>query len=227
MLRPGSASSSTSTHTPLAQVRFDQLIHGESGETMGSLAHAYRQYEDAPTFGAFKSPLRAPSPAEWLAEHIEQIGLYVGASNDVKRPIIVQAPLLSLAHSDTLMACLMAAQRVHLCPQEICIEFPDTAFAKDPDQAFAHIERFRQSGFRVGIDMRRAQKASLSAGLCMMLETLRLSGQNMLQDIATLGLAETAAHAGINVIAQRPRWRDAEKLAQSGIFMLINPRADA
>ncbi len=227
MPRPAPVSSSASLNVVLPQVRFDPVLHCESGEIMGALAHAYRQYEDAPVFGSLMSPIREPSPAEWLVDHIEQIGLCASVSTDVMRPIIIQAPLLSLQHPDTLMACLMAARRVHLCPQEICLEFPHAAFVKNPHQAFASVESLRQSGFRVGIDMRRSHGASLSAGLCIMLETLRLNGQNLLQDESALGLAETAAHAGINVIAERPQWREADALAQSGVFMLINPRADA
>lgn len=213
---------------PQQHLRFAPIMHLESGAAIAALAEAPTDFAEKPSFGP--AALGAPqqdSPAKWLADRIETIAAGAKLLEMNNRPIILPAPIAAFSHSRTANACEAAVIRSRLCPQEICLEFSDAAFAASPSDAAHRVRNLRRLGFRVSIDARKAWNAKLNSGLRLSLDTYRVDARHLLTDADLQYQCEAAAASGITVIAERARWRNADWLVDFGIEHAIRPQTDA
>ena len=215
-------------YAPLPHVRFAQIMHLESGDAVAALAETPSRFSERPSFGP--AALQVPhldNPAKWLADQIETIAAAANLLEVTERPIVVKAPIAAFAHSGTGAACEAAVVRSKLCPQEICLEFSDAAFASSPKDAANRVKGLRLLGFRVSIDARRAWNAHLSTQLRLTLDTYRINAEHLQNDTDLQWQCEAAAASGITVIAERARWRDSDWLSDFGVEYAVRPRTDA
>lgn len=226
---------SRSTHTsftrstaPAPKLRFVPIMHLESGDAVATLAEAPIDFTETASFGP-ASILNAArtNPAKWLAEQIEDIAAAAKLLDIYDRPIIVPAPISTFAHSGTAAACEVAVQRSKLCPQEICLEFLDGALAASTQDSANRVRTLRRRGFRVSIDARKAWNTPLSTALSLSIDTYRVDARHLASDAALQEQCENASAAGISVVAEYARWRDAEWLSDFGIDYALRPKADA
>ena len=203
-------------------------MHLESGEAIASLAETPTEFSEGPAFGpAAIQSAQQNSPAKWLADQIETVAAGASLLDVYERPILMQAPVAAFAHSRTGSACEAAVIRSKLCPQEICLEFLDAAFAASPSEAIKRVQVLRRLGFRVSIDARKAWNAKLSSSLRLSIDTYRVNAQHLMSDTDLQYQCEAAAGSGITVIVEQARWRDADWLVDFGIEHAIRPKADA
>ena len=202
-------------------------MHLESGDSVAALAETPSHFSERPSFGpaALEIP-QQDNPAKHLADQIETVAAAANLLELNKRPILVKAPIAAFAHSGTGAACEAAVIRSKLCPQEICLEFSDAAFAASPQEAANRVKGLRLLGFRVSIDARQAWNAHLSTALRLTLDTYRINAEHLLGDTDLQWQCEAAAASGITVIAERARWRDAAWLSDFGIDYAIRPKTD-
>lgn len=216
------------TKASLPQVRFAQIMHLDTGDAVAALAETPKRFSDRPAFGpAVLDVPQQGNPAKWLADQIETIAASASLLELSERPILVKAPIAAFAHSGTAAACEAAVIRSKLCPQEICLEFSDAAFAAAPQEAANRVKGLRLLGFRVSIDARKAWNTHLSTALRLTLDTYRINAEHLQNDTDLQWQCEAAAASGITVIAERARWRDASWLSDYGIEYAIRPKADA
>ena len=200
----------------------------ESGEAVASLAETPIEFSERPAFGpATIQSAQQNSPAKWLADQIETIAAGSSLLDVYERPILTPAPIAAFAHSRTGPACEAAVVRSKLCPQEICLEFSDAAFAASPSEAVNRVQVLRRLGFRVSIDARKAWNAKLSSSLRLSIDTYRVNAMHLMNNTDLQYQCEAAAGSGITVIAEQARWRDADWLVDFGIEHAIRPKADA
>lgn len=222
------SSSARALSAQLPHVRFAQIMHLESGDAVAALAETPAQFSERPAFGpaALEIP-RQDNPAKWLADQIESIAAAANLLEVNERPIVVKAPIAAFAHSSTGAACEAAVIRSKMCPQEICLEFSDAAFAASPEDAANRVKGLRMLGFRVSVDARKAWNAFLSTPLRLTLDTYRINAQHLENDTDLQWQCETAAASGITVIAEHARWRDADWLSDFGVEYAVRPKTDA
>ena len=215
----------------LPAIRFAPVVHLQTGETVTLIAETEKRFEERAVFGraaqaAERSGDAHPSPAVWLAAHIENVANDAHTSTAL-RPVIVSAPLAALLHPDTPTACDAAIRRTRLCPQEICIEISDAALALPSGDSQSAIEALRRCGFRVSLNAARSWQTPLSASLRLLLDSIRIDAQHLETEPELEKRVETAIACGMSVIAENVRWRDGEYLASLGIDHGLRPRADA
>ncbi len=211
-------------------VRFAPVVHLQTGETVTLIAETEKRFEERAVFGraaitAECSEAASPSPAAWLAAHIELI------ANDahrhtVERPVMVAAPLAALMHPDIAIACDSAIRRTHLCAQEICIEITDAAMALPATDTQSAIEALRRCGFRVSLDATRSWQTPLSTGMRLLLDSLRIDAQQLEFEPELENRVEAAVSCGMSIIAENAAWRDGDYLASRGIEYGLRPRTD-
>lgn len=194
------------------------------GTAVGLAADLRRDFEDTPLFGNIKPMASAGNPAKWLANQITQLGRHLAFD---ERPIILPSPLTALAHSQTAKTCVDAADALHLCQQEICLEFKDEAFAGESYDSTSRLTRLKSAGFRVGADISRSFNSQFTETDFLLLDTLKVSVSALHQDNKLRETIEVAAQMGTMVIATDAKWRDAEMLAYHGVYCAIEPKADA
>ena len=214
-----------------SSIRFAPVVHLQTGETKTLIAETEQRFEERAVFGraaiaAECSGASHPSPAAWLAAHIEMV------ANDahertVERPVIVSAPLAALVHADTPLACDAAIRRTHLCAQEICIEISDAALALPGADTQTAIEKLRRCGFRISLDARQSWHAPLDASLRLLLDGLRIDARNLESEPELEDRVEAAVACGMTIIAENAPWRDGDYLASIGIDYGLRPRTDA
>ena len=226
------------THSPIADLPKPGLFHFlpilelVSGEAVSLMVEHRRRFADAARFGpAFEARADGDmqttgNPALWLADRLERAAASEAMAPGNLRPIYVPGPDAAFTHEDTAMACRAAIARTRFLPQEYCIEFTDTAFTNARDDIETRVRNFRRHGFRVGLDIRRSRHTALSFGLRLMLDTLRFNGEDIDSDDVAQSV-EAAREAGMCVMAEKPRWRDADRLVAMGVSYALAPIADA
>ena len=60
-----------------------------------------------------------------------------------------------------------------------------------------------------------------------MVDTLRIRAKDIDTNPDLEDLIETAASAGVAIVAEQPYWRDGDYLARMGVDYGINPRTDS
>ena len=217
----------TSVQTlPTPAVRFDPVLDLATGDALGMTAELPFCFEDGPSFGPARARQSESNSAKWVADRIGEISSVAHEFRHDHRPIIVPAPVAALANPDTALACDARVRRSVFCQQEFCIEFTDTAFAGDPADCTSRVAHFRRHGFRVSVDMRKSWQTPLAEGMRLLIDTLRVDARNLDCDLL-MEMCETAAGAGILVIAENANWRDADELSRLGISAGTRLRADA
>lgn len=220
--------SSSPSKAPQPRLRFLPIMHLESGDAVATLAETPIGFAEKASFGpaAILDAARS-NPAKWLAGQIEDIAAAASLTDVTGRPIIVPAPISAFAHSGTAQACEAAVQRAKLCPQEICLEFLDGALAASPQDAANRVRTLRRRGFRVSIDARKAWNTPLTSALSLSIDTYRINAEHLLSEPALQNQCEIAAAAGVTIVAEGVRWRDADWLSDFGIEYALRPKADA
>ncbi|MEM6653888.1 MAG: hypothetical protein AAGA72_09470 [Pseudomonadota bacterium] len=216
---------------PLAAPRNRLLpvMHLTTGDAVLLFADTEKRFEERAVFG--QTALAAErsetvSPAHWMANQIEAI------ANDahfrtIERPVIVEIPVVALVHPDTPMACDAAIARTKLCAQEICLEVQDAALAVSTSRdVLTAIKALRRIGFRVSLNATRSWSASLTHELRVLLDSLRVDARKIDLEEDLQRRIETAASAGMLVIAEHARWRDSYFLNALGIEYGVRMQAD-
>lgn len=213
--------------TPHVQVRTVPVYSLLSGEPYGLISEHSFKYEERVSFGPARSNSEAPNPTEWIAVQIEKTAAHVSQHDVTERPIIISAPHTALAHANTAIAANTAVRSTHLCHQEICLEFCDTAFASDPTDVIQKVAKLKRCGFRVGVDMRKSWNSALTQGLALLLDTIRVDALEIYRNTDLQDMVLAAKHAGVFVIADNAKWRDGEYLESLGILGAVCPIADS
>jgi hypothetical protein len=125
------------------------------------------------------------------------------------------------------MAAEAGVKRSSLLPQEIRIDFADAAIVALEDLALDRLDAFRRRGFRVGLDARKTWRTPMGARARVTFEAVRLDMPSMESLDIPMTRLEVASAEGVALIAENVRWRDAEKLAEAGIYFALAPRADS
>jgi hypothetical protein len=211
-----------------APFRFQAVRELPSGLTSGLILEHRDAFADSVRFGpAWDHPHdEAPSAADWLAERIERAAHAEALLPQELRPVYVPAPDAAFADRNAPLACSAAVTRSPLLPQEFCLSFRDSALALAGDRAETTVRGFRRRGFRVAADLRQSQATTFSHSLLLMIDTLSVRSED-LDEPEVMEKVQEAREAGVCILADRPRWRDAEELASLGIMFGCELRADA
>ncbi len=208
-------------------VRFRTVVQLKDGAFLGAEAETRFAFEDRVSFGPAGARQPVADPARWLATQISTVAQAAAHGAMLQRPILFSAPVAALAHSNTPVACSAAIRQTLLAPQEVCLVFPDTAFAGDPADSSSRVARLRRLGFRAGIDMRKSWQTALNDSLRLLIDIIRIDARQVENDRDLATISMTADAAGIHVIADNARWRDADDLCRAGVTAAISPRTDA
>lgn len=212
---------------PAPQLRFHAVVHLLSGDCLGQVCETSVVFEERVAFGPRTMAHAIANPAKWLADHLSRIASAAHGQPVSQRPILVSAPIASLAHSDTAPACDAAIRRTSLCQQEVCLEFADTAFAGGVADYVGRLGLLRRHGFRIAIDMRRSWQTPLSDSLRLLIDTIRVDTRALETNRDLLDLVEAADASGILIVAENAHWRDGEYLARVGVHAATHPRTDS
>ncbi len=227
-MRLSSNPSASRVETPGSQpVRFRGVVQLSDGACLGAEAEAQRTFDERVAFGPAASQQPVADPAKWLAGQIRTTAQAASGCAMTRRPILVAAPVAALAHSNTPVACDAAVRQTPLAAQEVCLMFPDTAFAGDAADSTSRIARLRRLGFRAGIDMRKSWQTALNDGLRLLIDMIRIDARLIDGDRNLEDMALAARAAGILVIADHACWRDAGHLGRLGVTAAVSPRSDA
>ena len=209
------------------QYRFSPVVDLSDGSSLGSLCDMSVAFEERASFGPVTAPQNAACPATWLSDRLVEIACAVHSGDPRDRPIIVPAPVSALRNVNAAIACDAAIRRTVLCQQEICLEFPDSAFTADGSDTTLLPTNFRRRGFRVSVDMRKSWQSILSEPLRLLIDTIRVEAAMLETEPELIERCEAASAAGIVVIAENAKWRDGQELATFGVRGAVSPKADA
>ncbi len=209
-----------------SRIRFAKIQDLKTGEVVGVDSQLETSYEETALFGFAAGNAVQESPAQWLGNQIERIGLLAQEQQNIDRPISIIAPLAALSHPDAPMAAEAGARRANICLQEIRIEFPDAAIYEAEDIAPAYIENFFSKGFRIGIDARQSWRSPFGAYFSTVVEAVRLDARRLDDALQNTDRVENAYGSGAMIFVENARWSDAEALSAQGIKFAVSPRLD-
>ena len=212
---------------PIPGHSFKTILDLATYDVVGLAHTGGRVFEEQARFGPANLADTVACPAEALATRVEAALLASIARDQVSRPLHITAPLAALAHPDAAAACDAAVRRARACPQEICLEFEDCAFAQNPADAIRNVRAFRRFGLRVGVDARRAWNATTNLQLRMLLDSVRVDVRVLGYEADLVERLEAARFAGMAVIGDYARWRDVDELLEAGVTLATCPAADA
>jgi hypothetical protein len=208
------------------RLRFKPIVRMCDGASFGLQVETDIAFED--TFRPrHLTDATLPSPAAWLGDLIERAAKLAQDADYRQRPISISAPMGALADPDTPMACEAGALRSKLLPQEFRIDFCDASVCGMEDLALDRLDAMRKRGFRVGLDARRSWRTPMNARARMTFEAVRLDPHACEALEIPISRLEVASADGVALIADNVHWRDAEKLAESGINFALSPRMDS
>jgi hypothetical protein len=208
------------------RLRFKPVVRLADGASHGLQVETDTKFED--TFRPrHLSDAQLPSAAAWLGDLIERAGRLAQDTDFRQRPIVIPAPMAALADPDCAMACEAGALRAGMLPQEFRIDFCDASVSNLEDMAMDRLDAVRKRGFRVGLDARKTWRTPMNARARMTFEAVRLDPFSLdAQDIPVSRL-EVASADGVALVADNAHWRDADKLAESGINYALSPKIDS
>lgn len=209
----------------LAPIRFTPVLNLQSGQKVLLLAETLREFEDRVSFGPAAQKREPQSPAAYIADQLLKIARLAHEQSEV-RPVIVPISMAALVHAHTPPACDAAIRRTSLCPQEICLEVTDATLALPSPEARKNLADLRRLGFRLSLDATRSWQAALSTDLRILIETMRIDSRHIESEGGLEQRIEAAHACGMQIIAERPNWRDGDWLSSMGIELAVRPRAD-
>lgn len=212
---------------PPTPVRFRSIVQLRDGTNLGLDAETMLAFDEHVSFGPAGVRQSVADPAKWLANQIRLTAKATTNGAAPHRPILIAAPVAALAHVNLPVACDAAIRQTALTTQEVCLVFPDATFAGDPVDSTSRVARLRRLGFRVGIDMRKSWQTALGDGLRLMIDVVRVDARQLENDTDLEKVSMAACAAGIRVVADHARWRDADMLQAIGVTAAVLPRADA
>ncbi|MEM0985662.1 MAG: EAL domain-containing protein [Pseudomonadota bacterium] len=208
-------------------IRLNPVLNLLSGDTVGMMAGRDLAYEDAARFGlACLDPI-ANTPQNHVVSLIADAAALSRSSAKDDRPIHVPVPLTALTSRGFAAACRRAAERSCLCPQELVLDVVDSAIFHRNTDVMARLYALHGLGFRIGIDARQTWDAPHADGIGLLVERITIRGWAIEHDRSLEDSIEAASNAGVEIIAERPYWRDGPWLADLGVTCAINPRRDA
>ena len=213
--------------SPPPTLRFHSVVHLLSGDPLGQVCETPMAFEERVAFGPRTLPNEVANPAKWLSDQLIRIATATHGQPEALRPILVPAPLASLSHANTAVACDAAIRRTSLCPQEICLEFADAAFAGSVADYIGRVSLLRRHGFRVAIDMRKSWQTPLNDSLRLLIDTIRVDARTLEANPDLLDIVEVADASGVLIVAENAHWRDGDYLASIGVHAATHPKADA
>ncbi|MEO0466363.1 MAG: EAL domain-containing protein [Pseudomonadota bacterium] len=207
--------------------RFLPVMDLLSCDLVGQVYENDQPFDASVSFGPVTSAFNSPCPAEWLGLHVEDALVLASGSGRKDGPIHIAAPVPALSHPDSADACEAAVRRARACPQEICLDFDDTAFVDSGADATTHVSALRRRGFRVGIDARRSWQSATTPTLRMLIDTVRITARQLDTEQDLVERVLSVAEEGVAIMADGARWRDSHDLCELGVSFATAPRADA
>lgn len=227
MPHPSPRLSETVAAARTRRLRFDRIVHLDSGDQVAATALTDKRFSEQAAFGPAAALNNQACPAAWLADAIQNAAAGATTVDLVERPIHIVAPMMALANENTALACDSAVRQTRFCAQEFVIEFEDAATQIARHDLLTHIESLRRRGFRVAIDARKSFETTLCSNLRLMLDTVRVEADAIWSDPSVLDKIEMAKDAGMDVIAQNAKYRDSEALIRLGVEYGSGLKADA
>lgn len=208
-------------------VRAHNCLHLSSGDTVGAVIEYAQNFEDTAVVFASGTTLTHTRPSDWVGEKILDVAAMCETIDYTERPLVMPVPAMVLTDPFIVEACIKAAAQTRLCHQEISLELTDAAITLHTEDAHTFVHMLRRKGFRVSVDARKSWAGNLPGTDWLMVDTLRIRAQDLDTNPELDHLIETAAAAGVAIIAEQPYWRDGDYLATLGIDYAINPRTDS
>lgn len=212
---------------PQSALRLVPVIHLETGDIVAQLLESEREPGDQVRFGALADQGPGDCPLNKFRSLIEDAAARARLLESWSRPLHVSVPLSVLDHPDLASACVAAASRSQLCPQELCLDIPDGAFLDRHRDGFGVVRELRAVGLRVGIDATRSWDAPLTPGLKMLLDSVSVQFHLFERSPALQKAVSDASSSGMVVMAHGAKWRDSQWLAGAGITLAIRPGTDS
>jgi len=209
------------------QIRLQPSLHLCRGDTVGAFVEPMFSLDDTPRFGPASAVSQANDLGARLIDQIEQLAAYCQTTQTDLRPLILPVPANILEMPSLIDACLNALSHTELCPQELAFEFTDVDMIRNTGYDFGLFRSLRMRGMRVAMDARQSWRCQLQPMSWLMVDTLRVRANRVGRDESLDEMIATAVDAGVSVVADKPRWRDGEMLANAGIDFGISPYADA
>ncbi len=227
MPHPSSHLPETVVATRKRRLRFDRIVHLDSGDQVAATAVTDMRFSERAAFGPAAAQNEQASPATWLADAIQNAAAGAMTVDLIERPIHIAAPMTALAHENTAIACDAAVRQTRFCAQEFVIEFEDAATQVARHDLLTHIESLRRRGFRIALDARKSFETKLCSNLRLMLDTVRIEADAIWSDPSLQDKVALSREAGMDVIAQNAKYRDSEALIRLGVEYGSGLKADA
>lgn len=208
-------------------LRAHNCVHLCSGDTVGAVIEYAQNFEDTPVSFTSGNTQTQTRPSDWVGEKILDAAVMCETIEYTERPLVMPVPAMVLNDPLILDACIRATAQTRLCNQEISLELTDAAITLYREEAHALCHALRRKGFRVSVDARKSWAGDLPGTDWLMVDTLRIRAEDIDTNPDIEDLIETAASAGVAIIAERPYWRDGDYLARMGVNYGINPRTDS
>lgn len=202
--------------------RIVAVLDTVTGVRLAGLVQSARQFEEHARFGASDAPQEGA--CLFLAREIESLMNTASADSARDSYLVLPCPAIALGDGNTPIACDAAARRAGLLHQEICLEFPGSALEAD---SVARLARLKQTGFRLGLDLRKSGPVALNEALRVLIDTIRLDARDLDQAPAYSGMLDAASQTRVLVVAEQAHWRDGASLARRGVRGFVRPRTDA
>jgi hypothetical protein len=216
-----------SFNSPALRHRFEPVVHIVSGQPAAILSQGMREYGDEVRFTARGyQPPRTP-PGEWLAASLEATLRAASANAITARPLHVPAPSPALLDAAARGACLDALHRMRACAQEIVLEFDDWVLGTERRELVFALSRFRSVGFRLCIDATASWQMPTGDAVPLLIDSVRVDAGALFEDGELAARCRELSMGDIDIIADRPRWRDAGALVEFGAHYASRPQADA
>ena len=228
MQRSLPAATRTKPDSKVIPVRASECYHLMTGDTVGAFVKYAHRFDESVAAMFSASPKTNRSVCDWMHDQILHMDVYCRSLTFIERPLIMPAPDVSLSCVGTLVeACLHAVAQTRFCPQEISLEISSSVIEGNRQEALLFMNAFRRNGFRVSIDARRCWKADLSPSSWLLVDTLRFDASLLDTCQALEEMISIAAEAGVAIVAENAKWRDAEYLHSIGVAYALKPKADA
>lgn len=210
------------------QLRTEPCFHLPTGDTVGAFVQSAHAFNDQASSFLTGTSQQRVKVEDWLYDQITTLDVYCQALTMVARPLMLPVPDVSLNYTGSLLeTCLHAVAQTQFCPQELSLELSSAAVISNPQQALDFVHAFRRNGFRVSIDARQNWQLEMSPMTWLMIDSLRIEARQIATCAHLDVLIDTAADAGVVIVAENAKWREADYLASLGVLYALSPKADA
>lgn len=184
-------------------------------------------YDSALRFGPVKQTVAADCPAIWLSSRIRDALTEAHGTGSGSRPIHVSAPTTSLAHRNTISACVGTISECHSCTQEICLIFEDAALAMTPRDTIDALRCLRGQGFRIGVNAQRSWLSLNVPALLLMIDSVWVSVAYLNTEKTLQSHLLQLRHAGVQTVGFDASWSSENDYRTRGLTHIFNGRTDA